>query len=109
MTDTTFLAPFAAEELKARQVHWPKEVLAGRMTQADADADIAAWRAIAELIDTGSTEGEAWAPLLAALQRAEQRRETQARTALDRLAAVTGIRNLAERAAMRVGQFELAA
>jgi hypothetical protein len=46
--------PAAARERDLREKHWPEEVAAGRMSATDAEADMAAWRAIAELAEGGS-------------------------------------------------------
>lgn len=46
-----FLGPAAAHELDARRRHYPKLIGAGRITRDEAEADLAAWHAIAQLFD----------------------------------------------------------
>ena len=74
------LAAFAARELALRVAQWPAAVDAGRMTQAEADDDILAWRAIADLLEHGRTDVDRiWTEIIAAVDHARARR----RLALD--------------------------
>ncbi len=71
-----YLAVAAKRELSARESHYPAQVEAGTLGREEADQDIAAWRAIAELFAAGSAEtGLAFAELELATSRALQRRE----------------------------------
>lgn len=113
MTARADLAPIAARELSLRERDWPKAVAAGGMTQADADADLAAWRAIAALLERGSIETElTWGQLMTALTTAQDRRgeaiiaargsDKEARLE-QRLGGVVAIRRAIERSAWRNG------
>lgn len=95
------LVPHAVRELEARdrQADWPA-------------ADLAAWRAIAALLEQGSVEtGLTWEDLMAALAAAEARRIEAVRSAPpehrqpleDRLGHVVAIRRTIERSAWRHG------
>jgi hypothetical protein len=81
------LLAHARAELAMREKHWPARVTAQQMGAAEAQADIAAWRAIAELMDTGGLDvadpaAPLWPEILAAALAAENRR-------FDQLAAAT--------------------
>lgn len=115
MTARPDLAPIAARELALRERDWPKAVAAGAMTQDQADADLAAWRAIAELLEHGQVETSlTWAELTAALLTAQDRRieaviaakgsDKEARLEA-RLGGVVACRRAVERSAWRYGYF----
>lgn len=71
-----YFADAAAREVEAREKHYPAMVDAGEIERGDAEADLAAWRAIAALFRAGSAETElAWAALELATSRALQRCE----------------------------------
>lgn len=73
MTDP--LAAAAAREQSARVTHWPRRVAAGAMTQAAADADLAAWAAIVTLLEHGEATTELlFVDLVEALDSAVERR-----------------------------------
>ncbi len=72
----SYFAQAAARELGAREKHYPQQVEAGALGKEDAETDLAAWRAIAELFDRGDTEATlSWAQLEHATSRALIRRE----------------------------------
>ena len=59
-----WLAEAAARERDLREKHFPALVESGRATKEEADAEIAAWRAIADLMERGWTEREtSWSTL----------------------------------------------
>lgn len=51
-----WLAEAAARERDLRKKHFPALIESGRATKEEADAEIAAWRAIADLMERGWTE-----------------------------------------------------
>jgi hypothetical protein len=70
------LAKVAVRELQAREKHWPAAVDQGEMTREEADADIAAWRVIVQLLRDGTCETElTWAELEHAAAKALIRRD----------------------------------
>lgn len=74
------LAAFAARELALRERQWPAAVADGRMTSQEADDDILAWRALAELLELGATDVDReWTEIITAIDTARARR----RAALD--------------------------
>ena len=78
------LAAFARRELELRLAQWPAAVDDGRMTAREADDDIIAWRALAELLEHGATGVDReWTEIIAAIDLACARR----RAALDEAVA----------------------
>lgn len=76
---TAALAEAARFELAQRERHWPNKVAAGGMTEAEADADLAAWRAIAALFEHGEAPTSlAWADLVEAAAQAVDSRLAKA-------------------------------
>lgn len=74
------LAAFAQRELALREAQWPAAVEAGRMTALEADEDILAWRALADLLEHGQTDVDRiWTEIIAAIDHSRHRR----RLALD--------------------------
>lgn len=108
------LLPAATRERALREKHWPVQVAAKAMTQADADADIAAWRTIEQLLADGvAATPLPWSALIDTVQRAMDRQTERAWAggtysttpeAEARFGAVADIRRTLERAAWRVGQ-----
>lgn len=102
------LVQAARFELAAREKHWPEMVAAGEMEADQATADIAAWAAIVALL--GETEAETdwrWPDLVAAVQRAIDRRAAKpASAATDaRIGALAAIRRTLIDAAHAAGAF----
>lgn len=72
----SYFAAAAARELAIREKRYPEKLAAGEMARDDAEADLAAWRAIATLFADGAAETDlSWAQLELATARALQRRE----------------------------------
>jgi hypothetical protein len=109
----------AERELRAREKHLPAKVAAGAIVQDEAEADLAAWAAIAALVRDGTAETPLdWRAILAAATAAQENLLAAAIAARDpthpdhprfadreaRLGAVVDIRRTLERAAWRVGQ-----
>jgi len=68
------LAEAAMLEVAAREKHWPREVAAGRMTAPEAEADSAAWRIVAALLDDGRVGTTlAWADIIFVVRSAVER------------------------------------
>lgn len=112
----TNLALAASSELARREKWWPVEVAEGRMAEADAARDIAAWRAIAALLANeqpdldpllGATTNDAWASIWKAADTAVERRLAAPATAANetRVAALAAIRARLLPAAARAGVF----
>jgi hypothetical protein len=85
--DRAELLAHARAELAMREKHWPARVTSQQMGAGEAEADIAAWRAIVELMETGGVDVAdpavpLWPEILAAARAAEARR-------FDRLAAAS--------------------
>lgn len=106
----TELSAAARAELATREAHYPKQVADGRMSADDAGKGIAAWRAIAALLEHGSTEFEAclgetpeaaWPHLVEAVDKALEHRLSREDT--PQLSAVARIRTLIWRSAIRAG------
>lgn len=58
------LAPAAARERDSRERNFPELVKAGRIPAEQAEAELAAWRAIAEILKRGETERDtSWTEL----------------------------------------------
>lgn len=75
------LAAAAAFERDARVKHYPADVADGRMTRDEAEADIAAWTAVADIMAGGPTSAPlTWAELALATTRALVRRNEDAET-----------------------------
>ena len=114
MSDRGIIAETARRELALRERDWPIEVREGRMDAGTANADIAAWRAIAAMIEQGSAETQlGWEDLIGALRTAEDRRVEAAIAANgtrkeavreERLGRIVTIRRLFERNAWRHGK-----
>jgi len=72
----SYFARAAARERDARAEHYPAMVERGDLARDWAQADLAAWRAIAALFEHGRcTSGLPWSALLAAADVALERRE----------------------------------
>ncbi|QAY77895.1 hypothetical protein [Sphingosinicella sp. BN140058] len=77
-----YLARVARREHDLRQEHYPAMVKAGTMTAEEAHEDCAAWRVVAELFTSGTSETKrTWAELELATGKALQRREQACETA----------------------------
>lgn len=71
-----YLARAAARERDTRARNYPARIEAGKVERGDAEADVAAWSAIAELFDKGEAlTGLTYPELELATSRALQRRE----------------------------------
>lgn len=106
----TELASAARVELATREAHYPRQVKDGRMSADEAGKGIAAWRAIAALLEHGETEFEAclgetpqqaWPHLVEAAEKALEHRLTREDVA--QISAVARIRMLIWRSAHRAG------
>lgn len=117
MTARRELAAHARAELALREKHWPQEVQARRMNAGEAEADLAAWRAIVELLETGTLAianpaVPLWPPIVAAARAAEDRRFEKVKSAEpDRVeleqafhGRAVALRMMLERSAWAVGQ-----
>lgn len=69
------LAGAASYEVGSREKHYPAMIRAGEIRSADADRDLAAWRAIANLFDKAYAWVEDWNELVDAGDRAVTSRD----------------------------------
>jgi hypothetical protein len=70
------LAVFARRELAAMEQHWPAAIEAGQPPYPEAAADLAAWRVITALFETGEARTDlTFAALEATARRIHARRE----------------------------------
>lgn len=77
-----FLAPSAVLERDTRERHYPDLVKAGKITREDAEGDIAAWRAIAEMLEHGETQRQtSWTELHLYTSRCVQNLELKVKEA----------------------------
>lgn len=79
----TACADQARREAAARRRHWPAKVASGAMQQAEAERDIAAWEAIAAILDGADAGMTRLAPLRAVVEITVTRRMTLAWEARD--------------------------
>ena len=108
------LTAAATRELATREQLWPVQVQANRATEAEADADLAAWRAILHWTRGdrfNPLERDRTLPLLAVLEAAQERRwaamvpDTDDRhpARLQRLLDTRALTHALDRYAIRVG------
>ena len=104
------LVAAARAELELRERAYPAQVEAGRMSADEAGRGLAAWMAIAALLEHGEAEVEpclgetaaaAWGELLGALDKAIDHRIDKGPH--ERLPALARIRSLLHRSAVRQG------
>lgn len=69
------LADAASYEATSREKHYPGMVERREISSAEAQQDLTAWRAIADLFEKGEGWGEGWNALVAAADRALASRE----------------------------------
>lgn len=82
--ERAFLAPAAMLERDTRERHFPALVKAGKITREEATGELAAWRTLAELLESGETQRQtSWSELhlymfrcLQALERDVKKAET---------------------------------